>query len=183
MPNQPNRPYTPEEDEILRAGNAAGESLNTLAKRLGRAPSSVSSHSKLMVPPVLWDRSKTEAAVRAHAADAKARRLALQDRALGQAEKGYDVLEAGKYKRIFKGQYGTESIQEIDFIPPNERRDLAASIAQHVAVSARLAAVDEDPRVGAGRSMLGKLAEDIGGALAVDLRSKLDLTGPDRTDV
>lgn len=175
------RPVTDEEREQVRAGNAAGESLNAIAKRLGRGTSTIHDIGRTMDPPLSWDRSGVEAANMARAADGKARRQALQDRALSAAEKVYDTIEAGKYQRVFKGEYGAEEVREIDFIPPNERRDLAATATQHVAISIRLAAVDDDAGVTAGTSMLAKLAADLGGALATDIATKIELNAG-RTD-
>lgn len=174
-----NRPLTDDELEQIRQGNAAGQSLNSIAKRLGRSPNAIHVAAKRL--GLSWDRSGVEAANAARAALGKERRQALQDRALSAAEKVYDTIEASKYKRIFKGEYGAEDVREIDFIPPNERRDLAATATQHVAISIRLAAVDDDSGVVAGASMLTKLAMDLGGALATDIATKIELNAG-RTD-
>lgn len=174
-------PWTDQDDATLTAANQAGESLHATAAKMGRSKSALSRASKRL--GLTWDRAATKTATAAIVADARSRRAGLRLRALTAAESGYDTLEAQTYKRIFKGAYGAEEERTIDFIPPSERRDLAASIAQHVAIESRLAAVDDDGGVATAKSMLGRLALDIGGELAMDLRTKLDLTAPDRTDV
>jgi hypothetical protein len=173
------RPWTDAEDQTLIDGNIAGESLTSIARKVGRPNSSVHNRAKTLKrpdgSPLTWDTSKTAEASKARHDRLKERRMGLLERAMDAAEGVYDTIEAPTYKRIFKGNYGQELVKEIDFIPPAERRDLAATATQHVAVMIRLAAVDDDQGADVGKSMLTRLALDIGGELAADIRTKIEL--------
>jgi hypothetical protein len=85
MASTPRYPWTPEQEQTIRDGNAAGRSLTSIAAELGVTKRNLSTHSARL--GLTWDRSRTHVATAAKVADAKGRRAALQLNLLEDAER------------------------------------------------------------------------------------------------
>lgn len=80
------RPWTPDDDVLLRTLHAADTSIRTMAARLDRT--ATATHRRLKALGLsAADRTRTENATHAHMADAKARRAALEVALLEDAER------------------------------------------------------------------------------------------------
>lgn len=86
------KPITADELEQIRRHHAAGLSLNATAKAVGRPLSTV--RRAAVKAGLSWDRSRTAAAVAAHAVDFAARRAAQQQRYLALVDEIQDRMAA-----------------------------------------------------------------------------------------
>jgi AraC-like DNA-binding protein len=167
--NQHTRPWTGAHTRQLKRLHAEGLSLNAIARQMGYSPSGIHTHTKRL--GLSFDRTQTEAANVARSVDAKARRQAAADRiwaifddAATQAESVRD----GKFKTLVKGKYGRDVERELDFIPSDHGRQLAATLGQLVGAATKIEAIDSDSGVADAVSMLGRLAKAIGLSDEVD---------------
>lgn len=157
------REWTPVEEQLITERHAAGASLHSIAKELGVAKPVLSRKAAKM--GLTWDRSQTAAATRAHAVDAKARRLAIIHRMYDEVEAILDAVEAGRdgrgWRTILKSQHGAEETETLDFIPSRDRRDAADTISRYTDRALRLEQVDTGG-ADAVRGLLGGIAEQLG---------------------
>lgn len=165
--------WPPADIERLKQLHADGVSLNGIAREMDRALSSVSDQAARMTPPLSFDRSQVEAANIARSVDAKARRQAavseiydIFDDTVAHAKSARG--EDGTFKTLTKGEYGSEVVSELDFIPTANRKDLAASLVQLVNAATKLEAIDSDSGVADAVTLLGKMAKALGLSDEVD---------------
>lgn len=165
MANQNTRGLTADELEQIRQGNAAGDSLNEISKRLGRSTSTIHDAGNRMEPKLSWDTSRVQAANVARADQARQRRQREADRIHGlfdiAATQGEAVLE-GKFKTTLKGEYGLEREVELDFIPTNNFRELAAALTQLTNAAMKIESVDVDAELTKAKSLVTDLASELG---------------------
>lgn len=105
---------------------------------------------------------RTRDAVEAVKVDNKLRRQNIINRLFGQAEKMLDDLEAETFKTILRGEGGSESEDELDFVPTADRRALIQSINTATNNAVNLEKVDSDGGAEAGVNMLTALAAALG---------------------
>lgn len=158
------RPWNDADDEALKAGHAAGTSLHELAKTMGRSKATLSVKAKDL--GLTWDRADTVTATTAKVRDAKSRQAEAHLRELQilehQQQRILDVYTgSAKHKTKLRGEGGAEEFVEVNFLPPQDDRDLAGARSASSTVIGRLAAQTDD---GADhvRSLLGGLAARFG---------------------
>ena len=154
------RPWTDDELRELRERHAAGASLRSIAKAIGRGDSSV--HRKAKALGLSWDRSQTEAATRNHKTIAAERRARLEVKMLEQAERAVDALNEPCLVFAFGGKDNLYSEQLLDRPDPMSRLKLSQSATTLLQSALRI-----DAHVTAGssdgvRSMLGQLGQALG---------------------
>ncbi|RKT85613.1 Helix-turn-helix domain-containing protein [Saccharopolyspora antimicrobica] len=152
-------PITDSDRARVRELHEQGKTRNDIAKTLGRSPSTVSKLAREL--GLSFDRSATAAASAAKAIDNRARRVALEGRALARAEALYDRLEADRYRFTATTVNGIET-RTLDHVPAQDERHLSGAAAAHIATAAKLAEANASGQAEAARSMLGNLAEALG---------------------
>jgi hypothetical protein len=131
-------PLTDAELQQLRDGHAAGRSLNSLAKALGRPYTTV--RRAALGLGLAWDRSKTAAAVAAHQVDMAARRTALAANLLADAERVREQLWTPTMVYNFGGKDNDYNEREFPEAPADIKRTLMQTAT--AAVTAHLRLVD-----------------------------------------
>ncbi|GII98377.1 hypothetical protein CLV28_0700 [Sediminihabitans luteus] len=137
-------PWTPTDDQHLRdmADATPPVPVREQAKQLGRTLAAVARRRRDL--GITSDRTRTAAATQAKVADAKARRAALELRALTRVEHLYDRLEARTFTTLIRGAGAAEEEATLPFVPPADERQIAATISQHLNASLRIAEHDAD---------------------------------------
>ncbi|MFJ2619704.1 hypothetical protein [Glutamicibacter sp. NPDC087344] len=160
------RSYTEEQRaEALKLYETDGPS--EVKKQLGIPKGTVTGWAKAAdIRTVRTER--TAHAVEAVIVDNKLRRQNIAARLYGQAETALDVLEAPSFQTLKRGEGGAEYPATLDFIPSAERRTLVQTVQVALKTTHELDARDDDNGAGAGRSMLEKLAEQLGAMPVVD---------------
>lgn len=161
------RSWTPAEDTQLRALHASGLSLSECARRIDRANTRVSEHSKVL--GLLWDRSQTKAATEATKADTAAR-VATNQALRAEQETGFLVDAARLRAQLwapckafnFGGKdntYEEHALEQPTFVDQLKIMQ-AATIA--VDRSLKIAVHDSDSSHDDAKSMLTGLAAAMG---------------------
>ena len=99
----------------------------------------------------------TRAAVEAKVVDGRLRRANIADRLYGQAEKILGDLEAPTFRTLLKGAGGSEHEDELDFVPPNDRKTLLQAVGSAMVTTAKLEAVDAGHDTSAADSVVDRL--------------------------
>ncbi|MFD6415990.1 helix-turn-helix domain-containing protein [Streptomyces sp. NPDC060194] len=161
--NRYTNPVTDHDRDEIRRLHAEGHGRNEIARRLKRSPRTISEIAAAENPPLEFDRTATAVATAARVVDAKARRTAIMHRTYARVEKLLDRLEADEdagYKFTATTVNGIET-KNLDHVPGQEEKALAASISSYLTQATRLEALDGDPAVDNARSVLGTLAEGL----------------------
>jgi predicted transcriptional regulator len=137
-----------------------GFGCNAIARELGVAPATISAWAKR--ESLSFDRAQVAAANNAKVIDGKARRLALQERAYTRAESLYDRLEAPQFKTLVRTDVGVEKPQQLEFVPPQNEREIAQSIQTHIGVAVKLEQLDGTLGQDDATSMLARLGQALG---------------------
>lgn len=141
----PGKPITDAEVDEIRRHHAAGLSLGKTARAVGRPISTVRDAAKRA--GLTWDRSKTAAAVAAHQMDMAARRAALAENLLADAERIREQLWTPTTVYNFGGKDNDYNEREFPEAPADVKRTLMQTAT--TAVTAHLRLVDhgvrEDP--------------------------------------
>lgn len=149
------------EREQMRRLHARGMSCNEIAKQLGRSAATVSSHCKAM--GLLFDRAATEAAVHAHAVDAKARRAILQLDYLSDAERLRKQLwERCKYEAPVGGEAPLVLTWEREEPTFPDKEKIVRASALMADKHMKLSEFDSAGGADQARSMLSQLGEALG---------------------
>lgn len=145
---------------ILADITAGGKSLNQIAKDRGVAKATVSKIAKDEGLTNAFDRSRTEAATRAHAIDCRARREALKDQLIEDAERlrarawqPYEVV-------VDNRQLGPQTMT-LDLPPAQDVRAFYAAVGLAIDKHCRLEQYDAVDTAADAKSMIGALAEGI----------------------
>jgi hypothetical protein len=154
-------PLPPEKrDAVLADIRAGGKSLHQIAKDHTVAKSTVSRIANEAGLTNAWDRSQTEAATRAHAIDCRARREALKDQLIEDAERirarawePYEVV-------VDNRQAGPQSMT-LDLPPAQDVRAFYMAVGLAIDKHCRLEQYDTTGNDVDAKSMLGALAEGI----------------------
>lgn len=137
-----------------------GLGCNAIARELGVAASTISDWAKR--EGLEFDRAQVAAANQAKAIDGRARRLALQERAYARADALYNRLEAPTFKTLVRTDVGVEKARELDFVPPQNERELAQAISAHIGSAVRLEALNGEGSADDAKSMLAQLGRALG---------------------
>jgi transcriptional regulator with XRE-family HTH domain len=146
----------------VRDLHAKGLGRNEIARAVGVSAGTVTNIAKDL--GLSFDRSESAVAVAARATDLKARRQVLQGRLIARAEALFDRLEAPTYKTLVKVAGGAEQVQELDFVPARDEKDLQYAIGGYLIVEERLDKAGGDSGEEGARSMLAGLFQDVQGA-------------------
>ena len=136
----PTRRWSPAEDTELRSLHALGLSLSECARRMGWAPSRVSTHAKTLA--LTWDRSQTKAATEARVADNKAHRTALESTLLVKAEQLIAQIDQPHVVFNFGGKDNTYEEHLLNRPPTSDIRNLMQSAG--IAIDRSLKLADHD---------------------------------------
>lgn len=153
-------PWTAANTRELKSLHGQSLSLNEIARRMDRPPSTIHGRAKRL--GLTFDRSQVETANIARSVDAKARRQELASRLYARGHKVLDRLDGDTFQAKMKGEYGKEKIRALPFVPSDDERQMAAAAGQYLAAAVKLEAIDSDSGVADAVSMLGKLARAIG---------------------
>lgn len=148
----------------VRQLHAAGKGRNEIARETGLSAGTVSGIAENL--GLSFDRSTVIAATEARKADNAARRAALVSRCYQRAEQILTRLEADSFRTLVKGEYGRESPDDLDFVPPQEEKALAQALGTHLANAARLEQVDGDGGLDQAKSVIGSLADGLAAVAA-----------------
>ncbi|MFF3622344.1 helix-turn-helix domain-containing protein [Streptomyces sp. NPDC002467] len=160
--NQHSNPVTDADREQVRALHAQGLGRNEIARRLNRGSRTISVIAEEL--GLTFDRTATAVATEARKADARARRVALVERAYARAEKIYSRLEADEttgYRFTSPTVNGIES-KTLDHVPAQDERALAMAAGQHLSHAAKLEAIDAGAGHEEDRGILAGLAKALG---------------------
>lgn len=145
-------------DAILADVRAGGKSARQIAKDHGVGVSTVSGLAKKAGLTNAFDRSKTEAATHAHAIDCRARREALKQQLIEDAEKlraraweNYEVV-------VDNRQLGPQTMT-LDLPPAQDVRAFYAAVGLAIDKHCRLEQYDATDSAADAKSFLGDLAE------------------------
>lgn len=143
-----------------------GVSRNDIHRQTGVAAASISGIVKRA--GLSFDRSRVAAATEARKVDLKERRTRIIEREYARIEHLQDRREAAEFKTVFKGEYGSEYVKTLDFVPTVDERNIADTISRMVTSVAKLEAVDSDQGVDSAKSLLGQIARGFGLAAESD---------------
>lgn len=157
-----------EDDSELRRLHAEGLSVGQTAKAMGRAKSTITTHSRRLGLSHAERAVQMEAAIQTSVMDRKARRAAIIDRLYRRAEAISDRLEAEGYEMLVNIGMGEQAPKRLDFVPGPEERALTGSIASLLAAAERLEKIDQDGGAAEVRGLVGTLMlnlEKVGSSL------------------
>ena len=147
------------EREQIRVLHARGESLNAIAKQLGRSKSTIAHHCKAM--GLSFDRSATIEATEARVADTKAKRAEVSARFLAKAGELLDQMDQPHLAFNFGGKENTYNEHLLDRAPTGDLRNLMESAAK--AFGQHLAQERHDADDGTGLAAVDAWLRDITG--------------------
>lgn len=160
------RKYTDKQrQEALRLYELEGPTA--VAQKLGIAKGTVTGWAKKAGTRTVRN-ERTAHAVEAVQVDNKLRRQNIAARLYSQAETTLDVLEAPTFQTLKRGEGGAEYPTTLDFIPSADRRTLVQTVQIALKTTHEIDARDNDNGMTAGKSMLEKLAEQLGAMPVVD---------------
>jgi transposase len=156
------KPLGPEKREAVLADiKAGGKSLNQIAKEHDVAKATVSKYAKEAGLTDAFDRSRTEQATRAHAIDCRARREALKEQLIADAER----LRARAWEEyevvVDNRQLGPQTMT-LDLPPAQDVRAFYAAVGLAIDKHCRLEQYDTTDSAADAKSFLGDLAEAFG---------------------
>lgn len=147
--------WTDTDNAQLLKLHAAGHSLHSIAKQMGRAKSTINRHAALA--GLGWDRSQTAKATEAVITDARARRAVLEQRFLDEAEASLDRMWSGMEVGAFAGQDGEYKHAWIDEPSPSDRKAIMQTASTAAQAAARLAEQNAGREVDTAKSALTSL--------------------------
>lgn len=157
--NPKQRPVTDETREQVRQLHAQKLSRNEIARQMNRSGRTISIIAAEL--GLSFDRTATEEATRARAADLAERRVILAEALQGDAEQ----LTARMWEpaKVFNigGKDNTYTDQDVDEPPADAKKALMAAAGMAIDRSLRLVPAENDGGLDAARSMLGALADGI----------------------
>jgi len=159
MPN----PWSETDDATLQALHDEGLSLNATAKRMDRPTSTVARAARRL--GISWDRTRTEAAIRARVTDARARRAALhaaQLDLLADAQTyARTVLGGGGYRVVRRREGGAEIAHDVEAGAPilQDVTEAGRALKELGIAEKNLAPTDDASTAEAGKSLVGNLMD------------------------
>lgn len=161
MPN----PWSETDDATLKALHTEGLSLNAAAKRMDRPTSTVARAARRL--GISWDRTRTEAAIRARVTDARARRAALHDtqlELLADAQTyARTVLDGGGYRVVRKGEGGAEVAEIVETGKPilQDVTEAGRALKELGIAEKNLTPKDDVATAEVGKSLVGSLMDSL----------------------
>ena len=161
-------PMTDTERQQIVALHAEGLSCTAIAKRLGRATSTISRVAPSL--GITWDRAgQTAAAAEAVALSNRERRAKAVRRLYDRAERVLDRLDADQFKVVGFDRDGYARVTPVDAdaIPGTEERALSGMAVNLLVAAARLEQVDAaHSDTSEAKGILGNLQDALGAAYA-----------------
>lgn len=157
------RPLTDAEKARIRELHATGATRNAIARALGRSAGAISNYcaaNGLTFPQV------------ERAAQVASAALSIAERTVAAHERQLRIIEAQQGKLLghyeehrqwrtkLRGEAGSEHPTALDFIPPEDERNVTSAIANSVSSLARLAPPDKSATA-AAESVLDRLAASL----------------------
>lgn len=153
------RPLDDNDREQVRELHAQGLGRNEIARRIGRAPRSVTVICNEL--GLTFDRSGTEVATKARAADLAEKRALLAEALTDDALRLTDAMWQPSSVYAFGGRDNVYREKTLPEPPADAKKALMTAAGQAIDRSLRLVPLADDPGITAARSMLGALAEGI----------------------
>ena len=156
--------WSPEEEEQLKQLNEQGVGRNEAARRLNKSVTAVYRASNRL--GLHWNRERTSKAVAAHQEDLKARRADLASALLDDAERMRVQLFEPYTVYAVGGRDGHFNSEELEEMPPSEKRALLNAIGTALDKSLRLAEFDSENNLDKAKAVLGGLGKALAEAFA-----------------
>jgi len=153
---------TEDDKAYIREAYTRQESHRDIAAKLGRAKSTIGNY--MANNGMRYDSTNQKAAIEANVLTAQERISALRLDVIGiaehEAENILSVYRGGaEWKTVFKTMGGGEEVRHLDFIPPQDKRANANSLASHAGTIARLAPKDTQADTTSADSVVDRLLE------------------------
>ncbi|WP_367128308.1 helix-turn-helix domain-containing protein [Saccharothrix sp. HUAS TT1] len=155
-------PLSDTEKQRIRDLHSQGATRNDIARDLGRSSATISKWCGRL--GLGFDRKTTAAATAAKVEDAKAKRAAIMQGLLDDAQKLRGQLFAPAVIFSFGGKDNSYEERKVPEPPARDKRDLMASIVQAVNASLRLDEHDRGSDVDDAKAMVDELYEALTGA-------------------
>ncbi|MFF0721332.1 helix-turn-helix domain-containing protein [Micromonospora sp. NPDC003816] len=157
------KPVGPEDYELVRELHAEGLSRNEIARRIGRSGRTVSRIAAEL--ELSFERGElVKAATEARKVDARAKRAALANALLDDAERMRQQL----WQPADYVDHGGKEYVRVDWTTPEptfaDKLKITQSLGIMVDRAVKLDEYDADPGIDAAKSMLGALAKGLGAA-------------------
>jgi transposase len=158
------KPLTESEKQQIRDLHAEGLSRNEIAKRVGRAAGTVTAFCQR--EGLVFPQPERVAQVEAAAVSVKARSLAAHERQLRIIEHQQGKLlahyeDGESWRTKMRGEMGSEHTVSLDYIPPEDERNMTSAISNSAMTLSKLAPTDDAGRE-AAVSVVEALARSLG---------------------
>lgn len=154
--------WTDADTDTLRDLHAQDLTAGQIAKRTGWSPSQIARRAKRL--GLTWDRSRTMAATEANLRDGRARRAALEQRLLDEAEKSLDRLWSPMEVGAFGGVDGGYHRATVDEPSPADRKAIMQTVSTATAAAAKLAEQNAGTEVDAAKGAMTRMLDALKGA-------------------
>lgn len=138
------RRWTDAETDRLTELHAAGRSLHSIAKEMGRSKEMISRHAKLI--GLQWDRSRTAKAAEAAHIDGKARRVHIEERLLDKVTRLLDDVDGGETVYGFGGADYVYNSRWHDKLTARSTKDLMQAIGSALVSANKLHELNSEGR-------------------------------------
>lgn len=156
--------WTDTDTTELKRLHAAGNTLHGIARQMGRSKATISKYAGQL--GLSWSRERTAKAAEAVHLDNKLRREKIVARMYTRIEHLQDRLEAvgpgTPFKTLVSAGKDGDTVEELDFVPTTDERNIADTLSRYVASATKLEAVDAGNKPAAVRDLLTGLAESLG---------------------
>jgi hypothetical protein len=153
------RPWTREEDAQLKKLHSLGRSLHSITKEMGRSGETISRHAKQL--GLIFNKAKMLPALEHNAADIKQLRESnirtMHELAKSIMDEITDV-RAGqrRFRTTIKGMGGADVTEiELQYIPPQDMRNLLTSVAATISSVTALEKANNDGGLSEAKSIVG----------------------------
>ncbi|MFJ7620046.1 helix-turn-helix domain-containing protein [Rhodococcus erythropolis] len=147
--------WTDEESTRLTELHAAGKSLSFIAELMGRSKDTISRHSERL--GLSFDRGVTAKAAEAVHVDNKARRVALEERLLVEAQKIMDQLWTPAIVYSFGGQFNEYAEHELDKPTFSDQKAIMQTASTAITASNKLHEMNAGSNADHSKAMLVRM--------------------------
>lgn len=149
--------WTDEESTRLTELHAAGESLTFIAKEMQRSTETIHRHAERL--KLSFDRTRTAKAAEAKHVDNKARRAALEERLLIEAEKVIDQMWSETLVFSFGGKDNTYEEHTLKQPTYSDQKTIAQTVATALNAANKLHEMNAGQNTDHAKSMLVQMQE------------------------
>ena len=147
--------WSDEDSRRLTELHAEGKSLHFIAGEIGRSKQTVSRYAKSL--GLEWDRATTAKAAEAVHVDNKARRVALEERLLVEAQKIMDQLWTPAIVYSFGGQFNEYAEHELDKPTFSDQKAIMQTASTAITASNKLHEMNAGSNADHSKAMLVKM--------------------------